>query len=122
VTAAPLRDCRASWQGPASPDFVQRCSAAAAWSMGAPGIEVGERLIDQTRLQSTFRRSCMVSWWMPMGIQSDSLQPVFTLRLDRFGTRWLARTRCASWRRRCCGSSRADECRGGGRVICRRAR
>jgi hypothetical protein len=40
VTAAPLRDCRASWQGPASPDFVQRCSAAAAWSMGAPGIEV----------------------------------------------------------------------------------
>lgn len=54
----------------------------AAAEMGAPGIEVGERLIDSTRLRSTFRGYCRVYWWMPRGVRSHSPQPVFTLPLD----------------------------------------
>ena len=64
------------------------------------------------RLRATFCRSCRDFLWMPRGVRSHSLRPVFTLHLDRFGTSSPHLRRCASWRWRCCGSWRADECSG----------
>src|SRR5215218_8317347 len=51
---------------------------------------------------------------MLRGRRTHSPRLLFTLRLDGFGTSWLARPRFGGLLSSCCASWRANECRGGG--------